>query len=113
MPDIDVKQTAVLIRQTLKQAFPDVKFSVRLDRYSMGCSIDVHRIDGPTDAQLREILERFNGSGFDGMTDCSYYCGKRVYKGECVDFHSGYVKGSHGTPGIADNRNLVSVQRSK
>lgn len=94
MKHVDVKETAKIIRETLKQAFPHTKFSVRLDRYSGGCSIDAHWTDGPTDKQVKRILDRFDGKGFDGMTDCSYYCGERMYKGEAVDFHSGYVRGS-------------------
>jgi hypothetical protein len=39
------------------------------------------------------ILDRFDGQGLDGMTDSTYYCGKRLYKGEEVNFQSGYVRG--------------------
>ena len=34
-------ETAKLIRQSLKEAFPGVKFSVRSSTYSGGASIDV------------------------------------------------------------------------
>jgi hypothetical protein len=88
-----VNETSKLIKRTLTAAFPGVKFSVRLDKYSMGCSIDASWTDGPTDKQVKAILDRFDGQGFDGMTDCSYYCGDRMFKGERVDFHSGYVRG--------------------
>lgn len=88
-----VNETSKIIKKTLRAAFPDTKFSVRLDKYSGGCSIDASWMDGPTDKQVKSILDRFDGKGFDGMTDCSYYCGERMYKGERVDFHSGYVRG--------------------
>lgn len=92
--DIDVNETSKIIKRTLKVAFPNVKFSVRLSKYAGGHSIDAHWTDGPTDRQVKAIMDRFNGKGFDGMTDCSFYCGERMYQGERVDFHSGYVNGS-------------------
>lgn len=94
MRNIDVNETSKIIKRTLKVAFPDVKFSVRLSKYAGGHSIDAHWTDGPTDKQVNAILDRFDGQGFDGMTDCAYYCGERIYQGERVDFHSGYVRGS-------------------
>lgn len=94
MRDIEVNEASKLIKTTLRAAFPSVKFSVRLSKYSMGCSIDAHWTDGPTGSQVNPILDRFNGKGFDGMTDMSYSCGKRTYKGESVNFHSGYVHGN-------------------
>ena len=93
MRHYDVKETAKLIREALKQAYPEVKFSVRLSRYSGGCSIDASWTDGPTAREVNDILDTFNGQGFDGMQDLSYHCGRRTFKGEQVDFHSGYVRG--------------------
>lgn len=97
MRQYEVKETAKIIRESLRVAFPKTKFSVRLDRYSMGHSVDVGWIDGPTDGQVKRILDRFTSHGFDGMTDCSYYCGKRMYKGEHVNMDGGYVRGSRHT----------------
>lgn len=94
MRTIDVNETSKIIKRTLNIAFPDVKFSVRLSKYSMGHSIDASWTDGPTGKQVKAILDRFDGQGFDGMTDCSFYCGERMYYGERVDFHSGYVRGA-------------------
>ncbi len=93
MKRYDVKEVAQIIRYTLKQAFPATKFSVRLSRYSMGYSIDVHWTDGPTGSQVTPILDRFESKGFDGMTDSSYYCGKRTYQGTEVEMNGGYVHG--------------------
>ena len=90
---IDVNECSKLIKRTLKAAFPGVKFSVRLDKYSMGHSIDAQWTDGPTGKQVQAILDRFESSGFDSMTDCGYYCGERIWKGERVDFNAGYVRG--------------------
>jgi hypothetical protein len=82
--------TAKEIRNTLKVAFPQTKFSVRSKSYSGGSSITAFWTDGPTSKQVDAILDRFEGKGFDGMTDCSYYCGRRTYKGEQVDFSGSY-----------------------
>jgi hypothetical protein len=94
---IDVKDCAKLMREALKTAFPNTKFSVRISRYAGGHSIDAYWTDGPTGEQVKPILDRFDGQGFDGMTDCSYYCGKRMFRGEAVDLCSGYVFGHRET----------------
>lgn len=62
-------ETAKLIRQALKEAFPGVKFSVRSSTYSGGASITVGWTDGPTSDQVDGIVKVFEGSYFDGMTD--------------------------------------------
>lgn len=89
-----------LIKQTLHQAFPNTKFSVRAKSYSGGCSIDARWDDGPSYLQVQPILNRFEeGKGFNGMDDSSYYCGKRTYKGEEVNFcvinHAEYYVNGH------------------
>jgi conjugative element/phage-associated large polyvalent protein len=47
MENIDTKDVAKLVRKELKTHFPRHKFSVRIERYSMGSSINVTWIDGP------------------------------------------------------------------
>ena len=54
---VDVKQTAKMIRQDLKKAFPGANFSVRLSRYSMGSSVDVRWVDGPAQKDVETIIE--------------------------------------------------------
>ena len=66
-------ETAKLIRKSLKKAFPGVKFSVRSTSYSGGGSIDTTWVDGPTETQVKEIIFAYDGKGFDGMIDLSYY----------------------------------------
>lgn len=68
--------TAKLIRQALKEAFPAIKFSVRSSVYSGGASIDVGYVDGPKIADVKAVAERFQGGYFDGMTD---YAGGHVH----------------------------------
>lgn len=57
------------IRIELKAAFPKVKFSVRSRRFSGGDAIDVSWIDGPCRVQVDEIIDKYSGGSFDGMTD--------------------------------------------
>jgi len=45
--DMDVKDIAKLIRKDIKAQFPELKTSVRIERYSMGRSIDVYVINAP------------------------------------------------------------------
>lgn len=66
-------ETAKLIRKALKAAFPETKFSVRSDSYSMGASVYVSWTDGPTSTQVSEITDPYNGAGFDSMIDLKYH----------------------------------------
>ncbi|MCZ0211369.1 hypothetical protein OZK63_39080 [Streptomyces sp. UMAF16] len=61
------------IRIELKRAFPSVKFSVRSDKFAGGDAVNVDWTDGPTVAQVDEILEKYKAGSFDGMTDCYEY----------------------------------------
>lgn len=78
-------ETAKLVRQSLKEAFPGVKFSVRSDR-----CIRIRWTDGPTKDQVKEVSGKFAGSYFDGMTD---YKGsnRHMLNGELVHFGSDFV----------------------
>jgi hypothetical protein len=69
---IDTAEQAVLIRQALKKNFPGTKFSVRIDRYSMGSSVYVKWTDGPTSKNVDAVIGVYDGKRFDGMTDLSY-----------------------------------------
>lgn len=82
--------TAKMIRQALKEAFPDVKFSVRSKTYSGGASIDVSWTDGPNTNQVEAIAKTFSGGYFDGMTDykgCTY----SMLEGQVVRFGADFV----------------------
>lgn len=57
------------IRAALKHSFPGVRFSVRTD----GNAVNVRWTDGPTDADVSPIVDRFQQGHFDGMTDCYEY----------------------------------------
>lgn len=87
---IAVTETAKLIRAALKEAFPEIKFSVKSRKYSGGSSITVRWNDGPTESQVDAIAEAFQGGYFDGMTD---YKGGHVHmmNGEEVSFGGDFV----------------------
>lgn len=58
------------IRKDLKKHFPGVKFSVRTSRSS---SVTVSWTDGPTDAQVQAVVNRYKAGNFDSMADCYEY----------------------------------------
>lgn len=69
---LSTTETAKLIRDGLKNAFPGQKFSVRSKTYSGGSSIDIRWIDGPTDSEVSALVDVYSGKGFDGMIDLAY-----------------------------------------
>lgn len=69
---IDTVEQAKLIREALKRNFPGSKFSVRIDRYSGGSSVDIRWTDGPTESMVEDITNPYRGGGFDGMIDLAY-----------------------------------------
>jgi len=87
-------ETAKAVRESLKQAFPRTKFSVRSKSYSGGSSVSVYWTDGPTTKQVQPILNCFEGAGFDGMQDLKYYQEPCDYKGELVRWGADFVTGS-------------------
>jgi len=70
---ISTNDTAKMIRKTLKNHFPLVKFSVRSDKYSGGSSINVSYTDGPFVREVEAVVKFYEGAKFDGMTDCKDY----------------------------------------
>jgi hypothetical protein len=63
-----------VVRQTMKQLFPTVKFGIKTDSYSGGDSVRVNITSEIDVEQLREInrvLDTFEYGRFDAMTD--YY----------------------------------------
>lgn len=83
-------ETAKLVRQALKEAFPEVRFYVRSDSYAGGASIRVRWTDGPVVAQVDPIVKGFAGASFDGMADLQSYVDSTL-NGEPVSFGANYV----------------------
>jgi hypothetical protein len=70
---LNTKETAVLIRNALKKAFPGKKFSVRSEVYSGGSSINVTWTHGLPEKEVKSVAGQYSGAGFDGMIDYKYY----------------------------------------
>lgn len=64
---IAAKDVAKLVRQDLKQHFPDVKFSVRSDR----CIRVSYNAEVPRKA-VEALIDKYAGEGFDGWQDLRY-----------------------------------------
>jgi hypothetical protein len=60
---------AKMIRQDLKKAFPNNKFSVTSEIYSMGSSVRINWVDGVTSKQVESIVDKYQYGHFDGMKD--------------------------------------------
>lgn len=90
---IDTAEQAKMIRADLKAAFPATKFSVRISRYSMGSSVSVKWMDGPTVADVTKVTGYYEARG---MVDQSDYWPHRIVtlsNGDVVSF-SGSVSES-------------------
>ncbi len=84
------KETAQFIREALKKNFPGTKFSVTTSYASMTSSTNVTWTDGPTDAEVEAITNRFTSRGFDGMTDSTTYHNQKNEAGFVVSY-SGWI----------------------
>ena len=87
---ISVADTAKIIRSDLKAAFPGIVFSVRSHSYSMGASITVRWVDGPTTDQVESVTEYYRAKGPMDNSDYS----PDVYKdidGVRTHYGSNYV----------------------
>ena len=61
------KVAAANLRKLLKKQWPDVKFSVRMERGV--CSLRISWTDGPTQKDVEALADRFKRGNFDSMTD--------------------------------------------
>lgn len=64
----DVTVTAKKLRKELKEAYPNTKFSVRSEKYSMGTSINVSWTDGAAQDKVEEILKKYEDLRMDEST---------------------------------------------
>lgn len=65
-------ESAKILKASLRRAFPSTAFSVKLSRGTGYGSVHISWTDGPTSSLVEKIAGRFEGQGFDGMTDCSF-----------------------------------------
>lgn len=87
---LSVTDTAKLVREALKKAYPSVKFSVRSSSYAGGTSIDVSWKDGPREKDVEKVAKAFEGATFDGMIDLKSYH-RSMLNGQEVYFGADYV----------------------
>jgi len=73
---MDIVEVAKVVRRDLKATFPDTRFSVRSERYSMGSSIQVEWQNGPATRQVEDVVGKYHGAEFDGMQDLKYSNGR-------------------------------------
>lgn len=57
------------IKAELKKEFPNVKFSVKSSNFSMGDSVNISWIDGPTSDKVEAITSKYQYGHFNGMDD--------------------------------------------
>lgn len=57
------------IRKELKAAFMKVKFYVKSNNYSMGDSVAIDWVDGPTADEVDNITAKYQYGHFNGMED--------------------------------------------
>lgn len=87
---VDAVDTAKMLRVALREAFPGVKFSVRIQRYALGCSAWVRWIDGPSKEAVHVVAGRFGGRDFDALTDSSSPI-THVVDGEPTQYGTDYI----------------------
>ena len=88
---IPATECAKLVRKTLKEKFPNTKFSVRTHKYAGGASVDVHYHDrNLPEQEVTEVVSKFQGASFDGMTDSMSYHDSTL-NGEKVWYGANFV----------------------
>lgn len=101
-------QTAKAVKNELKEAFPNTKFSVRSDSFASGDAVRITWIDGASMDQVREIADKYQYGHFDGMEDLYKYSNgrddipqvkyvtySRSYSDETKDKIIGYIRENH------------------
>lgn len=76
----DQKETTAIIKSTLKDAFPDTKFSVKGSRGTGYGYLDVYWKGGPTTKQVEQEAGQFQSSYFEGMDDSTRQIDTTVVK---------------------------------
>ena len=107
---ISVAETAKLVRQALKRAFPGVAFSVRSKSYSGGASVDVYWTDGTRTTDVDPIIKQYQGGDFDGSIDLKYSQTHYLRPdGTTMTAYNPGTSGAGGSDPSEDNRGLAEV----
>ncbi len=67
------------LKQELRDAFPETKFSVRSSSFSGGDSIDISWTDGPISEEVEKISGKYQQGNFNGMIDLYEYSKTNVW----------------------------------
>lgn len=104
---ITMTEIGAMLRRSLKEAFPDVTFSVRMSR-GRSNSFDVSWTDGPSIDQVDAVAEVYAGSYFDGMQDLQ---GARYFEldGVPVRLDNDYVSTRRDFSDLAISRAIARV----
>lgn len=65
--------TAKRIKKRLSALYPNMKFSVTSDTFSMGNSVDIRWTDGPLMESVNAITKQYQYGSFDGQQDMYNY----------------------------------------
>ena len=68
-----VALTAKKIKERLSALYPQAKFSVTSDTFSMGNSVDIRWTDGPALEDVSAITDQYQYGSFDSMNDIYNY----------------------------------------
>lgn len=94
---LGIKEIAKIVRKQLKQQFPACKFSVKIERYSMGQSLHIDLMEGPFKAILKKgsiIDNEFVSTKDQGYNESNGYAQLNQYT-----FKYPYFDHSHPIPG--------------
>ena len=86
-----VTETAKLVRVSLEEAFPDIRFTVRPSKHADSTSIHLCWTDGPTADQVEALTSVFIGAFFDSMTDQKRYVKALDKDGKEIQFGTDFI----------------------
>ena len=80
--NVPIVEAAKRLRKELKETFPNQPFSVRVDRYSMGESINVYWTDGVSSVKVDAVLRQYEGVDIDPYSGETLLGGNRYVHGQ-------------------------------
>jgi secreted trypsin-like serine protease len=80
----DVKITAQKLRNELKTTFKNCRFSVKINRYSMGASVDIYWEDGISEMDVNAVINKVRD-------ECKAQ-GEEIQKSTSIFMHRSYSK---------------------
>lgn len=107
---ITKKDTANMIRKALKEAFPDLKFSVVSSGSSMCSVLNISWEDGANETQVSSIVSRFKGASFEAVDDSKEYR-YHMLDGEEVSFYFDYINLKRSNSDAAIQRAIDQLYR--